>query len=86
MSYDRLNMTNQVHCTHHLLLKIKNHAPEIWAKKGGILHNMNRYKEAIQTYDQAIKLNKNYAEAFCNKGFTLFTIELYDEAIVQCNP
>ena len=29
MSYDRLNMTNQVHCTHHLLLKIKNHASPV---------------------------------------------------------
>jgi tetratricopeptide (TPR) repeat protein len=46
---------------------------------------MKRYKEAIQAYDQAIKLNKNYAEAFCNKGFTLFTIEMFEEAIVECN-
>jgi tetratricopeptide (TPR) repeat protein len=46
---------------------------------------MKRYDEAIYAYDQAIKLNKNYAEALCNKGFTLFTIERYEESIAVCN-
>ena len=66
-------------------VKIKNLAPEIWAKKGDILNSLNRHKEAIQAFDQAIKLNNNYAEAFCNKGFALFAMELYEEAIAECN-
>jgi len=53
---------------------------------------LGNYDEAIQAYDEAIKLDPEYATAWYNKGVTLSkqgycdeAIQAYDEAI-RLNP
>ncbi len=60
-----------------ILLKTK----EEWLKEGNSLHNLQRYDEAIHAYDQAIRLDPNYATAYYNKGNSLRNLQRYDEAI-----
>ncbi len=42
--------------------------------KGGCLNFVGRYKEAIESYDEAIKINSNEAEFYYNKGIVLLNI------------
>ncbi len=48
---------------------------------GLALAALARYDEAIQDYDEAIKLDPNYKEAFFNRGLALAVLEKFDEAI-----
>ena len=41
---------------------------EDWFNKGKVLSNQSNYSEAIIAYDEAIKLNPNYATAWSSKG------------------
>jgi tetratricopeptide (TPR) repeat protein len=41
---------------------------EGWFNKGKVLSNQSNYSEAIIAYDEAIKLNPNYATAWSSKG------------------
>ena len=52
-----------------------------WFKEGNALDNLKRYEEAIAAYDQAIRLNPNYAVAYNNKGLALHNLKRYEEAI-----
>nr|WP_284525181.1 tetratricopeptide repeat protein [Orientia tsutsugamushi] len=42
---------------------------------------LNKYQEAIENFDLAIKYKPNYAEAYFNKGFCLGNLERYKEEI-----
>ena len=46
---------------------------------------MDKFDEAIKSYEQAIKLNPDYAEAYSNKGNTLRRQFKLDEAIISYN-
>ena len=50
-----------------------------WNNKGVALHNQGRYDEAIKAYDEAIRLDPEYANAWNNKGSA--DQGRYDEAI-----
>jgi len=53
--------------------------------KGNDLYNQGRYDEAIKAYDEAIKLDPNYANAWTSKGAALSNQGKYDEAIQAHN-
>jgi len=43
--------------------------------------NQERYSEAIQAYDEAIRLDPNSTVSWYNKGNALKSLDRYDEAI-----
>ena len=42
---------------------------------------MKQYAEAISDFDKAIDLNKDYAEAYNNRGLVKYDLKHYDAAI-----
>ncbi|MEI2761479.1 tetratricopeptide repeat protein [Methanothrix soehngenii] len=56
-----------------------------WTIKGIALYDLGKYDEAIQAYDQAIRINPQFAEAWYNKGVALTALGKYDEAIKACD-
>ncbi len=52
-----------------------------WFNRGFILDYQGRYDEAINAYDEAIKLDPNYAKAWNSKGTILGKQGKFDEAI-----
>ena len=50
-------------------------------KQGNALRDQNKYQEAIETYDKALALNANFAEALYDKGLALHNLNKFDEAI-----
>lgn len=53
---------------------------EIWYIKGNLLADQGKYDEAIQAYDEAIRLYPEYIEAWTNKGMALANQGNHDEA------
>ena len=49
--------------------------------KGQSLYNIQRYLEAVESFDNAIKLNPNDGDAWYYKGNSQFYQGLYNEAI-----
>ncbi len=45
------------------------------------IYNKDNYAYAIKAFDQAIKLNPEYAKAYAKKGWALYQLEKYEEAI-----
>jgi tetratricopeptide (TPR) repeat protein len=56
-----------------------------WIQKGNALFYMEKYLEAIQSYDRAIQLDPNYADAWNNKGVSLNILGRYEEALNATN-
>ena len=50
-------------------------------EKGNALFIESKYNESIEAFDEAIKLNPQYVEAWNNKGLALKNLGKYDEAI-----
>jgi len=71
--------------------KIRGHA-EDWFKRGLCLSNLQRYEEALVSFDHAIELDPNYASAWRNRGYALDKLGKYEEAIacfdkaIEINP
>jgi tetratricopeptide (TPR) repeat protein len=42
-----------------------------WLDEGDALYDHRQYEEALAAYDQAIRLDPNYADAYNKKGYTL---------------
>ena len=50
------------------------------------LHQLKKYEEAIQAFDQAIKLDPNQnAEAYARKGLALSYLSKYKDSIICCD-
>ena len=47
--------------------------------------NLKNYPEAIEVYNRAIKLNKNFFEAISNKSDVLHSQKKYTEALIELN-
>src|SRR5260370_19111528 len=62
-------------------LLISLNTKEEWLIEGAILMNLRRYEEALAAYEQAIRLDPNFARAYNGKGLTLNSLKRYEEAI-----
>ncbi len=54
---------------------------QLWRGKGDALFYLKRYEEALQAYEQAIRLEPGSADVHYNKGNALLCLERYQEAI-----
>jgi tetratricopeptide (TPR) repeat protein len=54
---------------------------EEWYNKGWALGNQGKYAEAIQAYDEAIRLDPEDAGPWNDKGSALYNLGKYAEAI-----
>ncbi|MBI4548715.1 MAG: tetratricopeptide repeat protein, partial [Ignavibacteriae bacterium] len=52
-----------------------------WVNKGGSLHGLGRFEEAIRCYDRAIEVDPGSSKAWFNKGLSLHDLRRYNEAI-----
>ena len=64
---------------------IENNSAEVWYNKGNALYELGKYDEAIEAYEQVIRLDPNYAAAWNNRGITLYEQGKNDEAIASYN-
>lgn len=52
-----------------------------WNDKGEALVGQGKYEEAIQAFDEAIRLDPDYAAAWNNKGYSFFMVGRFEDAI-----
>ena len=52
-----------------------------WNSMGVALYERGKYEEALQAFNETIRLNPELAAAWSNKGNTLFNLGEYEEAI-----
>lgn len=53
----------------------------LWNDKGVALAALGRYQEAIQSYENALKIDPNDGVSLNNKGLSLYNLRKYQEAI-----
>lgn len=51
-----------------------------WYNKGNVLYCMSKTNEALECYDEAIKLDNRYVKAWYRKGMILFFSKKYSES------
>jgi len=61
------------------------HSKEYWAAKGNELCDQGKYDDAIKAYDEAIRVDSQFAEAWNNKGVALDELGRYVEAVHCCS-
>jgi protein O-GlcNAc transferase len=52
---------------------------------GASLHQLKRYEEAIECFDQTLKIDPNAVHAWYNKGEFFSNLGKYDKAIEWCD-
>ncbi len=62
-------------------MQARSPTPQIWLNHGIVLNALARHQEAIDSFDQAIKLKSKFAEAHNNRGVVLATLGRDDEAL-----
>ena len=86
MAKDRNNRHTDVHI--FLTALNASQAPQKtaqeWFSEGYEFHTLKRYSEALAAYDQAIRLDPNYANAYAYKSYALNSLERFDEALTAC--
>lgn len=55
----------------------------VWNNRGIALNALKRLDEAVVSYDRALALRPDYAEAHCNRGNTLQMLKRFDEAVTS---
>ncbi|NMG06614.1 tetratricopeptide repeat protein [Brasilonema sp. UFV-L1] len=64
------------------LVEIRSHAQD-WSAQGRCLNNLERYEEALASFDKAISLDPNYDWAWANRGDVLDNLQRYEEALLS---
>ena len=54
---------------------------EQWLEEGNALEDLKRYDQSLAAYEQAIRLDPNYAPAYLGKGNVLDYLQRYDQAL-----
>lgn len=54
-----------------------------YINRGIALQALQRFDEALQSYDAAIRIQPDYVEAYSNRGVTLNALKQYDEALAS---
>lgn len=57
---------------------------EQWLEEGNKLFDLKQYSKALTAYEQALRLDPNYARAYTNKGLALRNLKRYEEGLVAC--
>ena len=53
------------------------------SNRGITLHELKRFEEALASYDRALMLRPDYAEALSNRGVTLHELKRFEEALAS---
>lgn len=56
-------------------LSINNSTPEVWFNKGNTLLTLKNHTAALESYSFAINLDKDFGEAYYNRGLTLIYLQ-----------
>ncbi len=51
--------------------------------RGLVLKELKRYGEALDSYDGALALKPDYAQAWCNRGIVLLELERAEDALAS---
>ena len=65
------------------LKRFGSHYAWAWANRGWSLERLERYEEALASYDKAIETDSNYAWAWARRGYSLNRLERYEEALAS---
>ncbi len=57
---------------------------EQWLEEGNVLIGITRYQEALTAFEQAIRLDPNFAVVHNNKGWALNRLGRYQEGLIAC--
>ena len=55
--------------------------PKILVAIGQVYFRQNKYQEAIESFEKALQLDKNYVGAFSNLGYTYMALKEWNDAI-----
>ncbi len=67
-------------------VKLKPDDHVVWYLRGNLLRkHLQAYQEALRSYDRAIRIAPNFAEAFIGKGRVLSEVGYYEEALASFN-
>jgi len=58
---------------------------QLWFNKANVLHDLERYEEALELFDKALSHNPNHFQAWTNKGLTLEALGRYTDALNAYN-
>lgn len=56
-------------------LSLKSAVPETWFNQGNTLLTLKKHANAVQSYSMAINLDKDFGEAYYNRGLTLIYLQ-----------
>lgn len=59
--------------------------PVVYALRGSIHYNMGNHQSAIADFDNALRLQPDYADVYGKRGFVKFSLEDYQGAIADFN-
>ena len=53
--------------------------------RGATLQGLRQFDAAAASYDRAVELKPDYADAYCIRGTALIELKRFDEALLSCN-
>jgi WD40 repeat protein len=62
-------------------LQTPQESKEQWLQEGNVYYQAKRYEEALAAYEQAIRLDSNYARSYQSEGEALTKLQRYEEAL-----